>query len=151
MIRPATPADVDALVDLFRALATFEKLSTQIDRDALSRHLFGPRPFAEALVAEVDGRIDGYALFFHTYSTFLSKPGVWLEDLFVRESARGRGLGLALLTAVKALAVQRGCGRVEWSVLDWNTKAIAFYETFGATALSEWKLMRVNLSSPTTT
>lgn len=146
-IRSANAEDVPALCALIEELAAYEKLTTRIDPRAMAAHLFGPRPFAEVLLAEADARVEGYALFFHTYSTFLSKPGIYLEDLFVRESARGRGLGLALLGAVRDLAMARGCGRLEWSVLDWNSPAIAFYERFGAKRLDGWSMMRMTLSA----
>ena len=147
-IRPAAPGDEHALFALVRALARFEELEHTVTGSAeeLRAHLFGPRPAAEALVAEVEGapaQIVGFALFFTTYSTFLTKPGLWLEDLYVLESHRKRGLGLALLTELRRLAEARGCGRLEWSVLDWNADAIAFYERFGATVLSHWRICRV--------
>jgi GNAT superfamily N-acetyltransferase len=125
LIRPATLDDVPAIIDLIRALAVYEKLEAEVTLDPaeLARHLFGTRPYAEVLIADDKGAAQGYALFFHTFSTFLAKPGLYLEDLFVRETARGRGIGKALLAAVARVAVSRGCGRLEWSVLDWNAPA----------------------------
>src|SRR5882672_12078094 len=132
IIRAAVPGDEAVLFDLIRALARFERLEDTVtgSAEALAQHLFGERPVAEALLAEDDGAAVGYALFFKTYSTFLTKAGLWLEDLFVLESHRGRGIGAALLAEVRRLAEARGAGRLEWSVLDWNANAIAFYERF---------------------
>jgi GNAT superfamily N-acetyltransferase len=143
--RTAVPGDERALFDLIRALARFEHLEHTVSGSAeeLGRHLFGERPVAEAILTEEDGAAVGFALFFTTYSTFLTRPGVYLEDLFVLESHRRRGVGAALLTEVKRLAEARGAGRLEWSVLDWNTGAIKFYERFGATLLPQWRICRV--------
>ncbi|MFC0398655.1 GNAT family N-acetyltransferase [Paraburkholderia rhizosphaerae] len=144
-IRAATPADVGAMLALMHELAEYEKLThlfvaTETDvRDAL----FGARPSAEALVAESDGRIVGYALFFHNYSTFLGRRGLYLEDVYVQPSQRGSGLGSAMLRHLAALAVERQCGRFEWSVLDWNQTAIDFYERLGATVLPDWRIVRI--------
>jgi GNAT superfamily N-acetyltransferase len=140
MIRPAVAADTPTIVRLIRALAEYERLSDQVvfDEDRLAAHLFGPRPYAEVLLAEDSGRAVGYALFFHTYSTFLGKPGIFLEDLFVEPAHRGRGHGKALLSAVAKLAVERGCGRVEWFVLDWNEPSIRFYDSLGANPTAGW-------------
>jgi GNAT superfamily N-acetyltransferase len=145
IIRPAAPGDERALFDLIRGLARFERLDDTVtgSAEALREHLFGARPAAEALLAEVDGVAVGFALFFSTYSTFLTKPGLWLEDLFVLESHRRRGIGLALLEELRRLAQARGCGRLEWSVLDWNANAIAFYERFGAKVHAEWRICRL--------
>lgn len=145
MIRPATVADVATIAELIRALASYENLSESVvlDEDRLREHLFGARPFAEVLVAEEDGVVVGFALFFHNYSTFLGRPGIYLEDLFVRPEHRRRGHGKALLTAVARLASERGCGRLEWSVLDWNEPAIAFYRSLGAVPLEEWTTFRL--------
>ncbi len=146
MIRPATPDDVDAIVALIRGLADYEKLShlVEITPARLRAHLFAQRPFAEALVACADGgRVVGFALFFPTYSTFLGKPGIWLEDLYVDPAERGRGHGKALIAAVAALAVDRGCGRFEWSALDWNAPAIGFYTALGAVPLDDWTSFRL--------
>src|SRR6266496_4231186 len=121
-IRFGRPDDLSTIFRLIQGLAEYERLShAVVGTEALLReHLFGERPFAEVLLAEVDGRAVGFALFFHNYSTFLTRPGVYLEDLFVLPDERGRGYGKALLTALGRLAVERGCGRLEWSVLDWN-------------------------------
>jgi GNAT superfamily N-acetyltransferase len=145
MIRPATPADVPAILQLIRALSDYEKLSDQvvINEAQLHEHLFGPRPYAEVLLAEEAGRVVGYALFFHTYSTFLGRPSLYLEDLFVLPEHRRRGHGKGLLARLAQLAVERGCGRFEWMVLDWNTPAIQFYESLGAVVAPEWKLCRM--------
>lgn len=144
-LRPATPADVPAIVGLIRELAEFEKLThlCVVTPELLAPQLFGPRPAAEAVVAEADGRVVAFALFFTNFSTFLAKPGLYLEDLYVQPAHRGSGLGTALLKYLGALAVQRGCGRFEWSVLDWNVNAIALYEKMGATVMPEWRICRV--------
>lgn len=144
-IRAATPADVSAMLALMHELAEFEKLThlfvaTQAD---LTDALFGARPSAEAIVAERDGRMIGYALFFHNYSTFLGRRGLYLEDLYVQPSERGTGLGSTMLRYLAALAVERKCGRFEWSVLDWNQPAIDFYQKMGATVLPEWRIVRI--------
>jgi GNAT superfamily N-acetyltransferase len=148
----ATPADVPEIHALVRALADYERLeaacvSTEQDlRDAL----FGPKPAAEALIARKDGISSpaaGFALFFHTFSTFLGRRSLWLEDLFVRPEHRGAGLGRAMLTALAAIARDRGCGRFEWAVLDWNRSAIAFYEALGAVVLPDWRIARVTGSA----
>ncbi|MBN1207122.1 MAG: GNAT family N-acetyltransferase [Myxococcaceae bacterium] len=145
MIRPATAADVPALVQLIRALSEYEKLSHQVvvDEARLREHLFGARPYAEVLLAEDAGRVVGYALYFHSYSTFLGRPSLYLEDLFVLPELRGRGHGKALLARLARIAVERDCGRFEWMVLDWNTPAIQFYEALGAALVPEWKLCRM--------
>jgi GNAT superfamily N-acetyltransferase len=145
MIRLATPTDIPAIIHLIRALAEYEKLSHQVvvDEARLREHLFGPRPYAEVLLAEDGGQVVGYALFFHTYSTFLARPSLYLEDLFVLPEQRGRGYGKALLARLARLAVERDCGRFEWMVLDWNTPAIQFYESLGAAVSPEWKLCRM--------
>lgn len=140
MIRTAIPADVPAVARLIRGLAEYEKLAhvVTLDEDRLRQHLFGPRPFAEVLLAEDDGRAVGFALFFHNYSSFLGEPGIYLEDLFVEPGYRGRGHGKALLVALARLAVERGCARLDWVVLDWNAPAIQFYRSLGAEPLDEW-------------
>jgi GNAT superfamily N-acetyltransferase len=145
MIRPATAADLPGILQLIRALADYEKLSHQVvvDEARLHEHLFGSRPYAEVLLAEEGAQLVGYALFFHTYSTFLGQPSLYLEDLFVLPSHRGRGLGKALLARLARLAVERHCGRFEWMVLDWNTPALQFYESLGAALAPEWKLCRM--------
>src|SRR6478752_6433835 len=126
VIRPATPADVPTIARLIRELAEYERLAHEVvlSEAALADHLFGPRPYAEVLLAEDGGRAVGFALFFHNYSTFLAKPGIYLEDLFVEPAYRGRGHGKALLAALAKLAVERDCARVEWSVLNWNEPSI---------------------------
>lgn len=147
-IAPALPSDVDALHRMVCELAEFERLShvcvsTPSD---LERALFGPKPVAEALIARLNENseeIAGFTLFFHTYSTFLGHPSLWLEDIFVRPSFRGRGLGRQFITVLAGLARERGCGRFEWAVLDWNHPAIGFYESLGATVLPDWRIARV--------
>jgi GNAT superfamily N-acetyltransferase len=146
MIRLATAADVPLILELIRGLADYEKLlhevvATEAD---LERTLFGARPYAEVLIAEDDGGAPvGFALFFHNYSTFLGRPGIYLEDLFVVPAARGQGLGRALMIAIAKLAVERGCGRFEWAVLDWNVDAIGFYRALGAIGMDAWRVQRV--------
>ncbi len=144
-IRPATPADVPALVTLIQALAAYEQLSHEVTgtADDLAAALFGPRPYAEAALAWVDDQPVGMVLFFYNFSTFLMKPGLYLEDIFVQPDYRGRGIGKALLVYLGKLALARGCGRLDWSVLDWNTPAIEFYQRMGAEIKPEWQLCRV--------
>ncbi len=144
-IRSATPADVPALFSLIKALADYEKLSDAVTGtpEQLADHLFGTRPYIEAIVANHAEQIIGFALFFHNYSTFLTKPGIYLEDLFVLPECRDQGIGKALLTYLAQLVVDRGCGRLEWSVLDWNEPAIGFYQRMGATVLPDWRTCRV--------
>jgi GNAT superfamily N-acetyltransferase len=145
-IRPATRDDVPLLLELIGALADYERLRDEVAADAalLERHLFGPRPVAEAVLAERDGAAAGYALFFPTFSTFLGRPGIWLEDLFVLPPHRRGGIGRALLEHVARLAVARGCGRLEWSALDWNEPALAFYRGLGARRLEQWRPHRLD-------
>jgi GNAT superfamily N-acetyltransferase len=145
MIRPATPSDVGALHALIRELALYERLEHQAvgTTEDLRTHLFGTRPYAEALVAEDDGRVVGFALFFHNYSTFLARPGLYLEDLFVLPEHRRKGHGRALLRELARVAVQRRCGRFDWSVLDWNEPAMKFYASLGAQRMGEWLLFRM--------
>jgi GNAT superfamily N-acetyltransferase len=144
-IRPATPADIGAIYALMYELAEFEKLTHLFiaTEDGVRDALFGARPSAEALVAEQAGEVVGYALFFHNFSTFLGKRGLYLEDLYVRPTLRGSGLGTQMLKRLAALAVERQCGRFEWSVLDWNQNAIDFYEKMGATVLPDWRIVRI--------
>ena len=145
-LRPATPADVPAIVALIRELAEFEQLShlVQSDADRLTEHLFGARPVVEAVVAEMpDGTVVAFALFFTNYSTFLTLPGLYLEDLYVQPAHRRHGLGQLLLRHLAQIAVARGYGRFEWSVLDWNANAIGFYERMGATVMPDWRICRV--------
>ena len=148
-LRAATPADVGLLLDLIRELAVYEKEpdAAKATPDQLHEGLFGPRPTAEAVIAEWDGEPAGFALFFHNYSTWTGKPGLYLEDLFVRESVRGKGIGKALLLHLASIARERGCRRMEWSVLDWNTSAIEFYEALGAKPQSEWTVYRLDESA----
>ncbi len=144
-LRAATPADLSAIVALICELAAFEHLEhlVVVTPESLRPHLFGERPVAEAVVGEVDGAVVAFALFFTNFSTFLGQPGLYLEDLYVQPAHRGRGLGKALLKHLGALALARGCGRFEWSVLDWNENAIRFYEKMGATVMPEWRICRV--------
>ena len=146
VVREATPADIPLILELIAGLAEYERLvheavATPADLD---RALFGPRPAAEVLIAECDGRAAGFALFFISFSTFLGKPGLYLEDLFVRPQYRGLGLGKRLMAHLAQLAMDRNCGRFEWSVLDWNEPAIRFYRSLGATGLDEWTVQRVS-------
>lgn len=145
-IRAATPDDLPLVARLIRALAEYEKLAHEVrfDEAVLGEKLFGPRPYAEVAIGEIDGEAQGFALFFHNFSTFEGKPGVYLEDLFVRPAARGSGLGKALLSRLAAIAVERDCARLEWSVLDWNEPAIGFYKKLGARLMDEWTVMRVD-------
>jgi len=146
LIRPATAADVPALIGLIHELAAFETLQhlLQTDEARLREHLFDARPVVEALVAQApDGAIVGFALFFTNYSTFLSRPGLYLEDLYVQPAARGDGIGQRLLRELARIAVARDYGRFEWSVLDWNVNAIRFYERMGATLMPDWRICRV--------
>ena len=144
-LRPAVREDVPVVTGLIRALAAYEHLSAECFANdaALAEHLFGPRPYAEVLIADVDGEPAGFALFFHNYSTFLTKPGIYLEDLFVVPERRGLGLGKKLLAALAALAVERGCGRLDWAVLKWNEPAIGFYKRLGAIPMEEWQVYRL--------
>ncbi|ALP63543.1 GNAT family N-acetyltransferase [Paraburkholderia caribensis] len=144
-IRAATPDDVGAMLALMYELAEFEKLTHLFiaTEDGLRDALFGARPSAEAIVAERDGKMIGYALFFHNYSTFLGRRGLYLEDLYVQPTERGTGLGSKMLRYLAALAVERQCGRFEWSVLDWNQPAIDFYQKMGATVLPDWRVVRI--------
>ena len=145
VIRFATAADVPTILGFIRALARYEKLEHEVvaDEAALRATLFGARPCAEVLLAEIGGAAVGFALFFPSYSTFLAQPGLYLEDLFVDPAARGQGIGLALMSALAQLAVARGYGRFEWSVLDWNTPALEFYAALGARPQSEWTVQRL--------
>lgn len=145
-IRPACADDLPLIAQLIRALAAYEKLAHEVrfDEAVLGAKLFGPRPYAEVIIGEVDGAAQGFALFFHNFSTFEGKPGVYLEDLFVQPEARGSGLGKALLARLAAIAVERDCARLEWSVLDWNEPAIGFYKKLGARLMDEWTVMRVD-------
>jgi len=145
-IRPATPDDIPLIAQLICDLAEYEKLSHEVrfDETALERHLFGPLPMAEVVIGEINGAAQGFALFFHNFSTFEGRPGIYLEDLYVRPAARGSGLGKALLLHLAALAQARGCARLEWSVLDWNEPSIGFYRSLGAKPMEQWTVMRVD-------
>jgi GNAT superfamily N-acetyltransferase len=144
-IRDATPGDVPLIVSFIRGLAEYERLLDQcvVSEEALREHLFGPRPYCQVLLAEDAAGPAGFALFFFNYSTFLTKPGLYLEDLFVLPERRGEGVGRALLTRLARLAVERGCGRLEWSVLDWNEPAIGFYRRLGAQLMDDWTACRL--------
>jgi GNAT superfamily N-acetyltransferase len=145
VIRPAERADVPVIAELIRGLARFEKMEDQVTmtEDRLGENLFGNHRYAETLIAEDGGVAVGFALFFHNFSTFLGQPGIYLEDLFVVPEHRGAGIGRALLKELARLAVERGCGRLEWAVLDWNRDAIGFYERLGARPNSEWTVYRL--------
>ena len=145
-IRPCGIDDAETLVNLVRELAVYENLEefASATPEQVRAHFFGPRPFAEAILAEIEGEAVGFATFFGTYSTFRGQPGMYLEDLFVREEHRGRGIGRGLLTTLARIAVDRGCGRVEWSVLDWNEPAIGFYRSLGALPLDDWTVFRLD-------
>lgn len=145
LVRAAEPRDVAAIHGLIGELADYEKLRHQFIGSAvdLERHLFGLRPCAWALVAEVDGVVRGFALSFRSYSTFLCRPGIYLEDLYVQPAWRRHGIGRALLAALAQQAVEEGCGRLEWAVLDWNAPSIAFYRQLGAQPMDEWTTFRL--------
>ncbi|PNS08923.1 GNAT family N-acetyltransferase [Solilutibacter silvestris] len=145
-IRPAVAADVPLILDLIRALGEYEWLAHEVVATEAGLHaqLFGKKPAAEVLIGEVDGQPAGFALFFHNFSTFLGQPGLYLEDLFVRPEHRGSGLGKALMAELARIAIERDCGRFEWSVLDWNQPAIDFYRTLGAVGMDEWTVQRVS-------
>ncbi|MBF2067608.1 MAG: GNAT family N-acetyltransferase [Calothrix sp. C42_A2020_038] len=144
-VRDVQPSDCDTVFNLIQALAEYEKLSHVVTGDAqtLKKHLFGLHKFAEAILAEYDGQAVGFALFFHNYSTFLTKPGIYLEDIFVLPQYRRLGIGKALLSKVAQIAEERDCGRLEWTVLDWNEPAQEFYRRMGADILEEWRICRV--------
>lgn len=145
VIRPGELADVPLIAELIRGLARYEKLEHEVvmTEEKLTDSLFGERRYAETIIAEEDGEPVGFALFFHNYSTFLAQPGIYLEDLFVLPDKRGGGVGRALLQRLAQLALDRGCGRLEWAVLDWNVDAIRFYERLGAKPNSEWTVYRL--------
>jgi GNAT superfamily N-acetyltransferase len=145
-IRPAAEQDVPLIRALIGELAHYERLAetVTVSDELLRQNLFGPRRYAEALIAVWDGEPAGFALFFHNFSTFVGKPGIYLEDLFVRERLRGRGIGRALLTELARVAVERDCGRLEWSVLDWNQPAIGFYRKLGAAPMHDWTVFRLS-------
>ncbi len=145
-IRFAEERDTITILRFIRALAEYEKLSDACvaDADSLRAGLFGVRSYAEVLLIEEDGEAAGFALFFHNFSTFLAQPGIYLEDLFVDPAERGKGYGKALLKRLAEIAVERGCGRLEWSVLDWNRPSIDFYLSLGAKPLEEWTIYRLD-------
>jgi GNAT superfamily N-acetyltransferase len=145
-ITPITPAEVPELLKLIRELARFERLEHEVKATAASlrRALFEPQPVAGALLARYDGKAVGYAIYFSTFSSFVGRPGLWLEDLYVRPRFRKRGIGRRLIEAVAALAARRNCGRFEWTALNWNRNALEFYRRLGATALNEWVLIRLD-------
>lgn len=144
-IRPARKGDAALVLGLIRDLAAYEKLSHEVvaTEQDIDAQLFGAQPRAEAVIAEYNGQPVGFALFFHNFSTFLARPGLYLEDLYVKPEFRGKGFGRKLLAHLAKLAVERGCGRFEWAVLDWNTPAIRFYESLGAKIVDEWKINRL--------
>ena len=145
-IRSAGPDDLDLIIGFIQALAAYERLADAVvlERAILHDHLFGAKPMAEVVIGEVNDVACGFALFFHNFSTFEGRPGIYLEDLFVDPQARGAGLGKALLAWLAKLAIERGCARLEWSVLDWNEPAINFYASLGATAMNDWTINRVD-------
>jgi GNAT superfamily N-acetyltransferase len=145
MIRNATVDDVPLILYFIRELAAYERLAHEVvaDEALLRETLFGPRPSAEVVIAEVDGQPAGFALFFHNFSTFKGRPGLYLEDLFVKPEMRGRGVGKALLAHLAAIARERRCGRFEWAVLNWNRSAIDFYRSLGAHPLDDWVIFRM--------
>lgn len=145
-LRAATPNDLDTIIELIHALADYEREpdAVVLEPEQLRHHLFGARPYAEVILAETDaGESAGFALFFHNFSTWEGRPGIWLEDLFVRPELRGHGFGRKLLSELARLAVERGCARLEWSVLDWNEPSIAFYKALGAVPMEEWTTYRM--------
>lgn len=144
-IRPAVEADVAVILQFIRDLAKYEHLEHEVvaNEGLLREGLFGSRPYAEVVLASLNGEPVGFALFFHNFSTFLAKPGIYLEDLYVRQKFRGQGCGEALLRHLARLAIERGCGRLEWSVLDWNVRAIDFYKSLGAVQMDQWTVHRV--------
>jgi len=144
-LRSATVDDAGLILKFIRQLAEYEKMTDEVvtDEDQLRKSLFGERRVAEVVIASYDGEPAGFALFFHNFSTFLGRPGIYLEDLFVQPDMRGRGIGQVLLSFLAKLAVERGCGRLEWAVLDWNVDAIRFYERLGAKPMDEWTVFRI--------
>jgi len=144
-IRPAVASDAETIANLVRELAVYEKLEDHVraDADSFRRHLFGPQPKAEALIAEVNGNPVGFALFFHTFSTFRGQPGLYLEDIFVRPEFRGQGIGKRFFRELGRIAAERNCGRMEWAVLNWNKQAIEFYESRGARPIGDWTIYRL--------
>jgi GNAT superfamily N-acetyltransferase len=147
-IAAITPAEVPVLLELIRELARFERLEHEVEStvELLHEALFGPRPAAGALLARCNGELAGYAIYFFTFSSFVGRPGIWLEDIYVRPQFRQRGLGRGLVEAVARVGAQRGCGRYEWTALNWNTGALEFYRGLGAQAMDQWILLRMNAS-----
>lgn len=145
-IRAATEQDLPVIFGFIYALAEYEKLAHEVatSETQLRGMLFGPRPFAEVVIAEAGGEPVGFALFFHTFSTFVGKPGLYLEDVFVNAEQRGKGYGKALMLYLARLALERGCGRFEWSVLKWNTPSLEFYQRLGAQPLDGWTVCRLD-------
>lgn len=145
-IRPAASADAALILSLIRELAEYEKLAHEVTATeaAISSALFGPKPTAECIIAEADGKPVGFALFFHNFSTFLGRAGVYLEDLYVKPEQRGKGYGKRLLAHLARLTLERGCGRFEWAVLDWNEPAIRFYKGIGAKMMESWRINRLS-------
>jgi GNAT superfamily N-acetyltransferase len=144
-IRAVREDEVELVLQFIHELAQYERLAHEVSAtpDSIRAALFGPRPYAEAVIGSLDGEPCGFALFFHNFSTFLGKPGLYLEDLYVRPAARGRGLGTRMLAWLARLALERGCGRFEWAVLDWNEPALKVYRALGARAADDWTLHRV--------
>lgn len=148
-IRSARPGDAPLILNFIRELASYEKLSHEVTatESGIQDHLFSPHPKAECIIAEHDGTAIGFALYFHNFSTFLGKPGLYLEDLYVQPAFRGRGYGRRLLSHLAKLALARGCGRFEWAVLDWNAPAIGFYQKLGAKLMADWRINRLSGSA----
>jgi len=144
-VRPATEDDLDLILELIKELAVYEELGDSVvaSREAIREALFAEKPSAEVVIGELEGEAAGFALFFHNYSTFLGRKGLYLEDLFVKPAARGRGLGKLLLKTLAQTALERGCARMEWFVLDWNAPSIAFYKSLGASPMDEWTVFRM--------
>lgn len=145
VIRKGTAKDVSIILELIKALADYEKAPHEViaDEKLLTQNLFGDKPYAETLIADYDGEPAGFALFFHNFSTWVGKPGIYLEDLFVKPHLRGKGIGKKLLVQIAKIAVERNCGRFEWSVLDWNEPSIQFYKNLGAKPMNEWTTFRM--------
>lgn len=145
-IEPVTPTEIPTLLELIRELARFEKLEHEVEAtvESLNRSLFGPHPVAGALLARCDGEASGYSIYFFTFSSFLGRAGIWVEDVYVRPPFRKRGLGRRLIEAVARIGVESGCGRFEWTALNWNERALDFYRGLGARVMDEWILLRVS-------